>query len=101
MSQTYGIEAAQRASHGASPEQQPPARYLVLIDSAADGSRLARLFLACRTQVAEFDAAGPEVQAITSGLLAQEGACDPAWDQALAGHSEAERRQAQVFTLEV
>jgi hypothetical protein len=36
---------------------QPAARYLVLIDSAADGRRLARLFLSSFEQVAEFDAA--------------------------------------------
>ena len=98
MAQTFGIEASQGAS---TPDTQPPARYLVLIDSAADNARLARLFLASRQQVAEFDAAGPEVRSITSGLLSQQDACSTAWDQALAGHTPAERRAAQVFTLAI
>ena len=99
MAQTFGIEARHAASHAA--DEQPPARYLVLIDAASHGSRLARLFLEDRTQVAEFDAAGPEVQALTAGLLAGQGAWQAEWDAALAGHTGAERRAAQVFTLDV
>ena len=99
MAQTFGIEATPAASASHAHDTQPPARYLVLIDSASHGVRQARLFLDDRTQVAEFDAAGPEVQALTSGLLAQQGAWASEWDAALAGHSGAERRAAQVFTL--
>jgi len=100
MAQTFGIEAA-HGGHAPAAAPQPPARYLVLIDSAAHGTRLARLFLADHQQVAEFDAAGPEVQALTAALLAQEGAAGPEWHAALAGHSGAERRSALVFTLDV
>lgn len=99
MAQTYGIEAPH--AHATDAADAPPARYLVLIDSASHGTRLARLFLATREQVAEFDAAGPEVQALTRGLLARQGAWEPDWDAALAGHSAAERCAAQVFTLDV
>jgi len=98
MGQTFGIEA----HHVTTPaDTQPPARYLVLIDSAAENTRLARLFLDSRLQVAEFDAAGPEVLSITDGLVSQQNADGPQWDQALAGHTAAERRAAQVFTLAV
>jgi hypothetical protein len=99
MSQTFGIEARHAAPGPAG--DVPPARYLVLIDSAASGTRQARLFLDSREQVAEFDAAGPEVQALARGLLARQDAWEPAWDAALAGHTAAERRAAQVFTLDV
>ena len=98
MGQTYGMEAPRGAG---APDTQPPARFLVLIDSATDNTRLARLFLVSRQQVAEFDAAGPEVLSITDGLLSQQDADSTEWDQALAGHTAAERRAAQVFTLAV
>ncbi len=99
MAQTFGIEAAHAVPQPAVAAAQPPARYLVLIDSASHGTRQARLFLATREQVAEFDAAGPEVQSLTSSLLAGCGADAAEWDTALAGHSRVERQAAQVFTL--
>ena len=101
MAQNFGMETPQRARPAPVPDAQPAVRYVVLIDAASHGTRLARLFLASREQVAEFDAAGPEVQALTSSLLADEGTAGPEWDAALAGHSPAERRVAQVFTLDV
>jgi len=101
MSQTCGIEAPHSAGPTPTPEAQPPARHLVLIDSAADGTRLARLYLGSREQVAEFDAAGPEVPALSGGMLASPEAAGSDWDMALAGHTHAERQAAQVFTLAV
>ncbi len=96
MSQDFGREA-QRA-----PTQIPhrePARYLVLIESG--GTVVARLFVATRVQVAEFDAATEEITQMIAGLQPrlEAGAAD--WDQALAGHSADERRTAEVYQLDV
>lgn len=79
--------------------RQPPAKYLVLID--ASGEMLARLFDERRVQVAEFDASSEEVAVMTSGLEPARGAAGPEWARALAGHSEHERRQAEVYVLDV
>ena len=78
---------------------QPPAKYLVMID--ASGAMVARLFDERRAQVAEFDAASEEVAVMTNGLAPARGATGPEWARALAGHSEAERRAAEVNTLDV
>ena len=78
---------------------QPPAKYLVLID--ASGGMVARLFDARRVQVAEFDGSSEEVAVMTAGLEPQRGAADAEWARVLAGHSDAERRAAEVFTLDV
>ena len=96
MSQRFGSEAPRAHAH---TEQQEPARYLVVIE--ANGSAVARLFLATREQVAEFDASTEEVTLMTRGLVPAIGAAGPEWDQALAGHSAAERQSARVFTLDV
>jgi hypothetical protein len=97
MSQRYGTEAPR--AH-ANPEQhQEPARYLVVID--ADGSTVARLFLATREQVAEFDAGAEEATQVTTVLVPTQGATGPEWDRALSGHSAQERAAAQVYTLAV
>lgn len=96
MNNGYGISAAAPATQ---PAEQAPARYLVCID--AGNSRVARLFLASREPVAEFDAGAAEVVQMSSVLLAEHTAHLPEWNQALAGHSEAERRSAEVYTLEV
>lgn len=98
MGQTYGIEARHPSHH--EPEQLP-ARYLVLIDSAADGRRVARLYLATRQQVAEFDAASTEVLSITQGLRPAHDAAGPDWDRPLSAHSAAEREAAEVYALDV
>jgi hypothetical protein len=96
MSQTFGMEAPRKHSH--SP-LQPPARYLVVIDSG--GYMVARLFLETREQVAEFDAAVEEVAAMTLNLTPEEGALGPEWDLALRGHSETERAGATVYRLTI
>jgi len=94
MSQVYGSEAP-RAHRQA--EHQPPARFLVLIESG--GVAVARLFLESRQQVADFDAGTGETAQMIAGLVAQQGADGAEWDRALEGHSLAERRAAQVFVL--
>ena len=78
---------------------QPPAKYLVLIDSS--GAMTARLFDAKRAPVAEFDASSEEVAVMTAGLTPVKGATGTAWALALAGHNEQERREAEVYTLDV
>ncbi|MBI5721353.1 MAG: hypothetical protein HZC37_27090 [Burkholderiales bacterium] len=78
---------------------RPPARYLVVIDSG--GIAVARLFLETREEVAEFDAGTEEAAQMTAGLVPVKGADAPEWDRALEGHSAAERRDADIYTLEV
>jgi hypothetical protein len=78
---------------------QPPAKYLVLID--ASGEMVARLFDARRVQVAEFDASSEEVAVMTAGLEPVRGASGPEWAGTLVGHSEQERRDAEVYTLDI
>jgi len=96
MGQNYGI--AVPPAHGGAPHRTP-ARYLVLID--AGGSTVARLFLATREPVAEFDAGSEEVAVMTQGLVPARGADGPEWDRALEGHSADERAAAEVYTLDV
>ncbi len=76
-----------------------PARFLVVIDSG--GYAVARLFLDTREQVAEFDAGTEEAAQMTAGLVPLKVADGPEWDRALEGHSDAERRDADVYTLDV
>lgn len=78
---------------------QPPARYLVLIET--DGAMLARLFDADLVQRAEIDAASEEVAVMTAGLHPERGATAPTWAAALSGHSETERAAARIYTLDV
>lgn len=78
---------------------QTPARYLVVID--ASGGMVARLFDAQHIQVAEFDASSEEVAVMATGLQPVRGALGPEWARALSGHSEGERRQAEVYTLDI
>ncbi|HEY1394271.1 MAG TPA: hypothetical protein VFV25_12935 [Methylibium sp.] len=78
---------------------QSPAKYLVIIE--AGGPMVARLFDAKRSQVAEFDAASEEVAVMTAGLQPVLGADAKTWSLALAGHNEAERAAALVYTLDV
>ncbi|MBS0444950.1 MAG: hypothetical protein JSR59_03265 [Proteobacteria bacterium] len=92
----YGIESP--AAHKPSPHRAP-ARYLVLID--AGGSAVARLFIASRALVGEFDAGSEEVAVMTKGLTPALGALGAEWDKALDGHSAAERGAAEVYTLDV
>ena len=82
-----------------SPMHQPPARYLIVIDSA--GEMIARMFDAKRRLMVDFDASSSEVAVMTQGLVPTHDAIDPAWDAALAGHSAAERKAAEVYLLDV
>ncbi|MEP7057377.1 MAG: hypothetical protein ABI809_06350 [Caldimonas sp.] len=94
MDEGYGIERPGEHSHA---PHRKPARYMVVIDSA--GAAIARLFLETREQVAEIDAGAEEVALMTRGLQPVKGADGPDWDRALQGHSAAERRAADVYTL--
>ena len=96
MSQTFGSESPQARVQ---TEHRKPARYLVVI--AAGGVGVARLFLDSREQVAEFDAGTEEAAQMTAGLTPSLGAQGAEWDRALQGHSLAERRAAEVYTLDV
>lgn len=95
MSQNYGIPVPPPHEH---TDVRDAVRYVVLIESG--GHVIARLFLADRTQVAEFDGGAEEVAMMTHELLSSEGASGSEWDHALGGHSAEERAQASVFTLE-
>ncbi|HEY4066047.1 MAG TPA: hypothetical protein VGM74_04065 [Burkholderiaceae bacterium] len=95
MGQGFGMEHPGKHVH---ETHEPPAKYLVVIDSG--GSGVARLFLADRREVAEFDAGAEEVTQMVSGLAPHESARGPEWDRALAGHSAAERAAAEVYLLE-
>lgn len=96
MNQGFGGEAPRVHTH---TSHRPPARYLVVIDSG--GTVVARLFTETREQVAEFDAGAEEATQMSGGLVPSKGAEGPEWDRALDGHSLAERREADVYTLEV
>ncbi len=102
MSQTYGIEAPGARSHAGNGHRAhpPAARYLVLIESASAGRRVAHMVLASHAALAEFDASAPEVQLMTKGLAAASGAEQAVWDAALGGHSAEERLAAEIFTLD-
>jgi hypothetical protein len=78
---------------------QPPAKYLVIIESS--GASTALLFTAERAQVAEIDASSEEVQVMTRGLVPQRGATGGEWDRPLAGSSQSERAEALVYALDV
>jgi hypothetical protein len=96
VSQNFGIE---KPGAHAQAVHRAPARYLVLID--AGGSTVARLILETREAVGEFDAGTEAVALMTKGLHPVKGAAGPEWDRALAGHSAAERANAEVYTLDV
>lgn len=97
MSQDYGIQVPD--PHTAAAPSAEPARYLVQIDAGT--GTVARLFLADRTEVAQFDAGSQEVALMVEGLEPTEDAGDPAWDDALGGHSAEQRRAARVYRLDV
>ncbi len=94
MAQNFGITVP--APHAGLPHRAP-VRYLVVIDSGS--GMVARLFLANRELVNEFDASAPEVANAVAGLKPVPGALGPEWDQALRAHSLLERVGAQVYTL--
>jgi hypothetical protein len=80
-------------------ERRSTTRYLVLVE--AGGSVAALLFTQTRQLAADFDAGSEEVAVMVRGLQPVVGAIGAEWDQALAGHSEAERAAAEVYTLDV
>ncbi|NML13377.1 hypothetical protein [Azohydromonas caseinilytica] len=96
---SFGLPGASVKRGSRSLPLQKPAKFLVLIDSG--GAMVARLFDEARVQVAEFDATSEEVAVMTSGLVPGRGAEAPEWDRPLQGHAPQERREAQVYTLDV
>ena len=76
-----------------------PVKFLIMVD--AGGAMVARLFDANRAHVIDMDASTEEVVDTIEGIAPVHGATDPVWDLALAGHTAAERAQAQVYTLAV
>lgn len=96
MDQSFGMERPGAHSHAA---LNAPAKYLIVIDSG--GSAVARLFLATREPVAEFDASTDEVSLMTKGLVPSRTAHLPEWDRPLGGHSAKERAAAEVYMLDV
>lgn len=96
MSQVFGSEVPRKHLQTA---HQGPVRYVVVID--AGGAAVARLLLADRSQVAEFDAGAEEVASMIRGRVPQQGATGSAWDRVLQGHSAAERAGAAVYVIDV
>ncbi len=96
MSQDYGQS---KPSPHTDAEHRPAARWLVLIDAA--GVSLARFYRDDRHLVSEIDGGSEEVAVMTRGLPVQRGATGPEWNAALGGHTEAERRSASVYRLDV
>lgn len=96
MNDGFGHEVPPR--HAQQSHRQV-SRYLIVIPTT-DGA-IARLFLADRTQVGEFDAGTEEVAQLTSGATGTAGAGGAEWDRALAGHTAAERAGATVYELDV
>lgn len=94
MSQGFGGEVP--APHNQTVHREPT-KYLVVIP-AAEGP-IAKLLLANREQAAELDANTEEATSMTRGLTAVVGATGPEWDQALSGHSAAERAAAKIYTF--
>ncbi len=96
MSQTYGIESARQHTN---QSHRQPVRYVVIIE--AGGSTVAMLFLGTHALVSEIDAGTDAATSLIAGRVPVVGALGTEWDQALAGHSSADRAAAQVFTLEL
>lgn len=96
MAQDFGIPS--HSAHVGKPSRAS-SRYLVVIDSG--GSTLARLFLANREQVEEFDGGAEEVASLTRGLVPARSAEAAEWDTALRGHNAKERAAALVYTLAI
>ncbi|MBP6900579.1 MAG: hypothetical protein KBC73_10850 [Burkholderiaceae bacterium] len=94
MNQGFGHEMPQR--HADAPHR-PVSRWLVVI--ASGDVSVARLFVASREQVGEFDAATEEVTTLVRDATASAGAAGPEWDRALVGHTRAEREAATVYAL--
>lgn len=96
MSQTYGIESPRKYTDRIEHER---VHYVIVIDS--DGMSIARLLRDKKAQLAEFDASVPEVVQMIQGIEPVKGALGEEWDDALRGHSMAERAAADVYTLKM
>lgn len=76
-----------------------PVRYLVIIES--DGAMVAKLYDAQFKHENDIDAGSEEVAVMTKGLTPAKNGNDPTWAKVLVGHGEAERRAAEIYTLDV
>jgi hypothetical protein len=76
-----------------------PVKYLVLIEAA--GIPVARLFDADKAHILDIDATSEEVVDMTGGHTPERSGADSRWDILLGGHTSQERREAQIFTLEI
>ena len=94
----HGFGMASPSKHVKTVRQEP-VKHLIIID--AGGARIARLLLASREQVGEFDASTEEIAQMTQGVVPELGALGAEWDKPLAGHSALERSAAEVYTLDV
>ena len=96
MNNGFGHEVPPRHIH---QQYRQVTRFLIVIQ-AADRA-VARLFLADRTQVAEFDAGTEEVVELIKTASPSTGASGAEWDKSLAGHTAEERANATVYELDV
>jgi hypothetical protein len=76
-----------------------PVRYLVIIES--DGAMVAKLYDERLAHVSDIDASSEEVAVMTRGLRPTRNADEAPWAQVLVGHGQAERRAAEVYTLDL
>jgi hypothetical protein len=76
-----------------------PVKYLVLIEAA--GAPVARLFDGDNAHILDIDATSEEVVDMTGGHVPEHTGADARWDSLLGGHTAQERRDAQIFTLEI
>ena len=96
MNDGFGHEVPPRH---AQQQHRQVSRYLVVIPST--GGAVARLFLADRSQVGEFDTGTEEVIELIKTAASSSGASGAEWDRVLAGHTAAERAAATVYVLDV
>lgn len=76
-----------------------PVKYLVIIES--DGAMVAKLYDAQLKHENDIDAGSEEVAVMTRGLKAAKTGNDATWAKVLMGHGEAERRAAEIYTLDL
>lgn len=95
MSQGFGSEVPAPHVHTG---HRAVTKYLVVI-AAPDGP-IARLLLADREPVAEWDANTEEVAAMIMGRVFALGAAGAEWDSLFSGHSPEERATAKIYTLD-
>lgn len=76
-----------------------PVKYLVIIES--DGAMVAKMYDAHYKHENDIDAGSEEVAVMTRGLKPAKSGNDATWAKVLVGHGEAERRAAEIYTLDV